>query len=335
MIIMLPPGTELSAATGRVGRTGRYVKIPLAHPLIFLNAVGTSLAGLARRHHTPGQGIGPAKAATHIVASMFGAFNPMGGSFDPTDTDEVTVALLPTAASQAYQLAKGKNAFGGATVPEMEYAKNLPDSEKVSINRHGGVAHDIARWLNTRTGGNPAKPGGIDVAPGTLGHAAEIATGGIGRTAVGVYDLVAAMLGDRTVDPSKTVLAGRFYGKVTQDREVGRFYEGREEIKVLTDQNRQGRKLHLAQDWTDEELAMIRLGRATNSVSRKIAAINSQIRQTIESDSLTDKERNLRIKVLKDRKASLAEGFNTRLAKRLGWDGDDEGGGEEDRSLTR
>jgi hypothetical protein len=308
-IIGLPPGTEINAATGKVARTGRYIKIPLAIPMAAINRIGQSLADVARHKANPRHGITAGKAASNIVSGMFGAFNPVGGEFDPTKPEEWAIKMSPLIASQAFQLGFGVNPFGGKTDTAKDWNEDLPDSEKVSTNKYGGSAHRIARYLNEETGGKRYMPGGIDVTPGAIEQVAGMATGGVGRTAVGVFDLVEAMLGDEPIDPTKTVVAKSFVGNVTADREVGRFYAAKDEIDKIKAQDRAAAKLGEQPDWTPDEQQVLSLAKDAQSMAHDLAKVNAAIRETIDSKKLTDKERDLKVKMYKAQKAAMADQF--------------------------
>lgn len=318
LIIMLPPGLEINKATGRVGKSGRYIKIPLAHQLGFLWTAGASTSDLVRHAANPRHGVGAAKAGANIAASFFAAFNPIGGAMDITNPDDILISASPTIASQALQLAKGKNAFGNDVAPESKFDKAKPNSEKVSVAKYGSISHDLARWLNDATGGNKASSGWMDVTPGALVQVAGLATGGVGTTAAGTIELAMSLAGvGPEISAHKAVLAGRFFGRVTQDADVGRFYETREKIEALAEQRKRSIKERVQQDWTPQERTMLQLGDAAEAAARDMGSVNNRIRKLMDDPNIPAKEKQIKREELLARRAAIAERFNTHVERRM------------------
>ncbi len=310
LIFMLPPGVEMDGSHV-VGKNGRYVKIPMAYGINVFAVMGNALADSARWAKDRNRGASPAKSGVRLTSAVFGSINPFGGSLDPTDPIQLSMAAAPTAIDFAIQMGAGVNAFGRPVGPEKSPFDDKPDSENFSARQAGTASQHVARWLNSVTGGNQARSGAIDVMPGTLDNLVRNATGGLGVFLADTF----VNLPTKVMSPIETTtrdvpLARNFYGQIDDVTEMGLFYERRAEVTKELKAAEAEMKAGIEVDYTDEQMAKLSLAKAAESYTKFYAKLKKREIEIAEDESMTRAEKMVARKEIEKQRGDLARAFN-------------------------
>ncbi|WNO06064.1 LPD38 domain-containing protein [Rhodoferax mekongensis] len=310
LIFMLPPGVEMDGSHV-VGKNGRYVKIPMAYGINVFAVLGNALADSARWAKDRNRGASPAKSGVRLTSAVFGSINPFGGSLDPTDPIQLSMAAAPTAIDFAIQMGAGVNAFGRPVGPEKSPFDEKPDSENFSARQAGTASQHVARWLNSVTGGNQARSGAIDVMPGTLDNLVRNATGGLGVFLADTF----VNLPTKVMSPIETTtrdipLARNFYGQIDDITEMGLFYERRAEVTKELKAAEAEMKAGIEVDYTEEQMAKLSLAKAAESYTKFYAKLKKREIEIAEDESMTRAEKMVARKEIEKQRGDLARAFN-------------------------
>ena len=308
LIIMLPPGMDSGA---KVGTHGRYIKIPMAYGLNIFPVLGYQVADLIRHAKDPARGVGVGKAAINMVSAIAGSYNPFGGSIDPKDHTQVALALAPTIFDAGIQLYAGVDSFGKPLGPKKSQYDHKPDSENVSPQNHGKITHRLARWINQATGGDAAESGAIDLEPGTLRNIQGIVGGGLGKFVGDVIDLGYLGMMDLPIKPRDIPLLKNFYGEYDDKSGMSAYYERSREALEKFDAMKSRYKTGLKKDYSEQEKFLQSMGAMAHQMSEAFGQLKKEEVSIAESKS-TDKEKELKRRLIQQRREKMAEQFNTR-----------------------
>lgn len=139
------------------GTKGKYAKIPLPWGYnVFWNLGSEFSRAITKKDFSPMSSAGR-------MASYF------AGAFNPVQSGTLLQTLSPTVSDPFVQVAENKTWFGGDMMPAKDKYARIPEPDS---QRYWKSASSGSKWvastLNSLTGGNKIKPGGIDVSPETL-----------------------------------------------------------------------------------------------------------------------------------------------------------------------
>jgi hypothetical protein len=205
LIIMLPGG-----------KANDYIQLPLAWVYNVPFYAGEQVVAVLRGKKKP------LATAGNVASAAFDAMNPIGSS------SSFAQFVAPTFMDPVVQTLENRNWFGGPIYPQ-KFDRKKPDSETFFASVPAWAV-DLARFLNSSTGGNVGKPGLIDVSPETIQHYLEFMGGGLGK-----FVLRAWKTGERVVNgdewlPDQTPFVRRLYGKTTTLSRRREFYEAWNEV---------------------------------------------------------------------------------------------------------
>jgi hypothetical protein len=307
LIIMLPPKDKRA----------QFIKIPMAYGYNVFGVLGNAFADSLRYTQDPTRGKPYAKSAINMISAVFGSFNPVAGSFDPTDPKKLALAVSPTATDLAINIATETNSFGEPAAPRKDDRYPRPDSERFFMGAAGTTEQKIARWMNAQTGGNQAQSGRIDVAPATLTTLARGATGGTGQFVLDTFNTV-AQLTDSTaeVNPRNIPFFKSVYG-VSDERLTSRqFYANKDEIEENYRQLMMAMKAGIKVDFNDpENRALVMLGKHMDAVGEQLSDIRKWEVSIVEDPKLTDKQKELKRKEVAAVREKVMKGYNAQFAK--------------------
>jgi hypothetical protein len=312
LIIMLPPGKGLELNdVSKVGTNGRYIKFPIQYGLNVFSSLGYQITDLARYGQDHSRGVSPAKAATNMVSSVFGAFNPFGGGFDPSKPADVALAVSPSVVDLGVQALMGVNSFGKPVAPR-KYDEQLPDSENFGPNMAGTWEQRLARWLSETTGGDRAVGGAIDVSPGSVRNIVRNLTGGTGDFLTSVFVNIPSKLmsPEGEVGARDVPVLKAFYGEVDETTDVGLAYERRGEVMDAAKQAANRQKMGIEVEYDAKSKGLQSLGNAAKAFTKQMTAIRKEELRVAEDKDLTDAERAAQRKELQKYRAELATDFN-------------------------
>ncbi|MES2898690.1 MAG: LPD38 domain-containing protein [Pseudomonadota bacterium] len=310
-IIMLPPAADLDGAE-RVGKTGRYIKIPSAYGLNFFMNLGYTMADLSRYAADKTRGVAPGRAAINTVSSMFGAFNPIGGAADLSDPIAVTMAAMPTFIDVPLQFGFGVDGFARKTSqPRGEYDRE-PDSERFGPSMAGTWEQRLATWLNESTGGDVAASGAIDLNPGTIRNLNKNLTGGVGDFVSSVFVNVPSklMAPEAEIEYRDIPFLKAFYGQVDDATNLTLYYERKEVADKAYDEATLRLKKGKDFNYTKLDEMMQDLGKRTQYYTGQMTQLRKAELEIIEDEMSTKAEKTLKLQIIKKERGALAREFN-------------------------
>ena len=311
LIFMLPPGVEMDGAK-QVGTRGRYIKIPVPYGINVFPVLGNQMADLVRYAKDPSQGVKPAKAAINLVSAVFGSINPFGGSMDPTNFNELAMAVSPTASDLGLQLGLGINSFGRPVGPEKSPFDDKPDSENFSARQAGTASQHVARWINSVTGGNEGRSGKVDIMPGTIDNFVRNTTGGLGVFLADTFvNLPTKIASPVEVTNRDVPLLRNFYGQIDEVTDVGLFYDRRATMTKEMKAAQAEMKLGVDVDYTPESVTMQTLGKAAEGYTKWMSALRKEEIAIAADDTLTKGDKMLKRRELEKQRGELAKSFNS------------------------
>lgn len=169
----------------------------------------------------------PGQAGLDLMAAAGNAFNPLG-----SDSDLVQ-AMTPTMLDPAVQHVMNRDFAGRRIVPEqLPSETKKPDSE-LYFRNVAPWARELAKMLNSGSGGDKVTPGFIDVSPETMEHYMTSYLAGVGRTGTNLA-AVAGKLGEGAGVPvSRIPVARRFMYEERPGAQGQDFREHSQDLDVL------------------------------------------------------------------------------------------------------
>lgn len=166
---------------------GQRFVIPMAYGFGLIPYAGMKMVEMAKYEQSKGKyGVSVEQGMRQLVNATMLHFNPFGGQ-QMTDaiSGEGSSALqwiTPTVGDPLVQIYDNTNVFGKRLRPEgFNQDDTLPDSEKVFDHQRGTWYDNLAKGLNTATGGNSVEAGVVSVAPSSIKAWADLLAGGWGR----------------------------------------------------------------------------------------------------------------------------------------------------------
>lgn len=311
LIIMLPPSIEMNG-TERVGKTGRYIKIPVQYGLNVFTSMGYTLADLARHGKDKTAGVTPGKAAVNSIASVFGAFNPMGGAVNIDDPVSIGMAVAPSIADVGIQFGAGVDGFGRPTSPAKSPFDTKPDSENYGPSMAGTWEQRVAAWVNDATGGDAAVPGAVDLAPGTVRNLKRNLAGGTGDFVSSVLVNIPSKLMSENgeLEHRDVPVLKTFYGKVDDNVNLGLYYERKAEAAKAADEAKRRMKLGIEFGYRKEDELLQDLGTRAEYYTGQMTMLRKAELEVMGSKELTEPERKLQVQQIKKERGALARAFN-------------------------
>lgn len=320
LIIMLPPGAPLGKGIDRVGKNGRYIKIPVQYGLNLFPNIGYMMADVIRNQQDPTKGKTLAQATKHLMSVTFGSVNPFGGSVDVTDPVQLAMAVAPTLLDLPIMLGTERNSFGTPVAPAQFPGSNKPDSERMFASQIGGIPEKIAKALNELGGGNEAKPGKIlgvetSVTPGTIQNLIQATTGGLGTF---VYQALSMLPGMDPVKASAYPILGKFYGEVSEDQNVrlasDRMRQVREATKVIEDQI----KADIAPEIGDDERRIYAMADLQKLYFEEMADLRKEEIAVKRSKEMSEERKRLALDNIRAAQDKISSAINRAYLRQLG-----------------
>jgi hypothetical protein len=194
-----------------------YLKIPLPYGFAPFAVIGSHAVSVLMGHEKPG------KAASAIIDSIISAFNPLG------DESSLLMDIIPSAIRPAFHITFNKNWTDKPLYPEGDKNRGLRPDSTQSFRNDSAFSKEVAKQLNSWSGGNAYHPGAIDVHPGTIDHVLQALGGGLGRFLKSIADTAYNTINGEEWHPDKTPILRRFVGKVGEEADRALYYEKRQE----------------------------------------------------------------------------------------------------------
>jgi len=200
---------------------GDYLKIPLPWGFNVFWDAGTQLSAAIHGPQTAGE------AASHLLSTMYSAFNPLGGEASLLQT------ISPTITDPLAQQAENKTFYGAPIRPKnYPFGLQKPESQ-LYWQSTNPMAVEVTQWLNEVTGGTMATSGAIDINPELVEHWVEFLTGGSGKfLSRGTKSFVHAVRGTKVFLKDVPILR-RFAGEADPRYVPRKFYDNLREVEQL------------------------------------------------------------------------------------------------------
>jgi hypothetical protein len=312
LILMLPPGEGMMIkGESKVGKNGRYFKLPIQYGINVFSTLGYQIADLARYTLDHSRGVSPAKAATNMVSVTFGSFNPFGGGFNPSKPAEVALAVSPSIVDLGVQALMGVNSFGTPVAPR-KYDDIKPDAENFGPGMAGTWEQRMARWLSESTGGDRAVGGAIDVSPGSIRNIVRNLTGGTGDFLTSVFVNIPSKMWspEGEVGPRDVPVLKAFYGEVDEVTDSKLFYERKAEVLEAAKQAANQQKLGIKVEYNDESKGLQSLSKSAEKYTKKMTELRKKELKVAEDSSLTETQKKAERKDIQKERAQIASEFN-------------------------
>ena len=203
-----------------------YTSIPLPYGLNFAVNMGRSLSRRGRGAYTNGE----------FTNSFFGTFvdavNPIGG------TESMFNFVFPTVLDPFIDIVENEDFANKPIYKEgSPFGLQKPDSQ-LYWSTTSPIFKNTADFLNTATGGSPAKSGLIDWSPDSMEYWYGFLTGGVGRFversgrfAFNVVDDPASLFSEEGL--RQIPFTRKIFGSVSSREDTTRFIAGRDQILTI------------------------------------------------------------------------------------------------------
>ena len=203
-----------------------YTSIPLPYGLNFAVNMGRSLSRRGRGGYTNGE----------FTNSFFGTFvdavNPIGG------TESLANFAFPTVLDPFIDIVENEDFAEKPIYKEgSPFGLQKPDSQ-LYWSTTSPIFKNTADFLNTATGGSPAKSGLIDWSPDSMEYWYGFLTGGVGRFversgrfAFNVVDDPASLFSEEGL--RQIPFTRKIFGSVSSREDTTRFIAGRDQILTI------------------------------------------------------------------------------------------------------
>ena len=259
------------------GLGGReYLSIPLPYGLNFAVNMGRSLSRRGRGGYTNGE----------FTNSFFGTFvdavNPIGG------TESLANFVAPTVADPFIDIIENEDFSNKPIYKEgSPFGLQKPDSQ-LYWSTTSPIFKSTAEFLNSATGGSPAKSGLIDWSPDAMEYWYGFLTGGVGRFversgrfALNVVDDPASLFSEEGL--RQIPFTRKIIGSVSSREDTARFIAGRDQILTveadLKDAIARGDRgrIQSIRSQYERELSLLGRMKATNNARNRLIRKKAEI----------------------------------------------------------
>ena len=247
-------------------------------------SVGRNFSRMLRGAISPGEALGAS------LTSALDSFNPLGSSGGEADSALVHM-LTPTALDPLADIALNDNFAGNPIYRDKMPGENKPDSE---LGRKGtpDFWKAMASGLNSLTGGDRLKSGGVDPHPETLRHLWKQVGGGIWRDATHMADSFQSLGSGELMEAFDLFpITSKFHSSEYDYKWRSSYYENVTAIDAAQDRVR-ARDIEA----TPEEVALARLAPARKA----IMALTRKVQKAISATDNDERAEELMV-TLRDR----------------------------------
>jgi len=280
-----------------------YITIPLPYGYNVFFFAGQQLGKIVRGVKSPDE------AAGQLLKATVGAFSPIAG-------ESGFEMLAPTVLDFANEFDNNRDWLGRPIRPENPYGDYGPQAYK-EFNA-SAPSRAVARGLNTATGGSPLESGLIDVSPEYIDHFFKFMTGGAGRFAGRMYG-VAERAAEGTIDQTSAYelpLVRVLYTESGEFLNQNRYFEFREAVQEARKQSKLSQET--GHPMTQEMKDLNGLWFALRAAEKRRKKIGDRLEAVYADETLTGRQREARLKPLKDDRNTLYLEFNAKFIEKMG-----------------
>ncbi len=281
----------------------KYVTIPLPYGYNVFFFAGQQLGKITRGVKSPSE------ASGQMLMATIGAFSPISG-----ETGFTMVA--PTILDFANEFDNNEDWLGRPIRPENPYGDYGPQSYK-EFNA-SGISRMAARGMNTATGGSPLEPGLIDVSPEYIDHFFKFMTGGAGRFVGKTYGLAERAV-EGTLDQTEAYevpIARSFITESGDFLNQNRYFEFRDAVREARAQ--QKLSVEGGHPMTQEMRDLNNLWVHLRAAEKRRKEVSGQIDGVYSNTTYSNREREQRLRPLKERRNKVYIDFNRRFISAMG-----------------
>lgn len=260
-----------------------HLMLPLPYGFNVFFGLGQAIGAAARG------AIGPSEAVGNVLGSVVEAFSPIG------QERSVAQFLSPTVLDLPIQLWENRSFYGGPIRPEQpQFGAERPRSQ-LYFNSVSPAAKWVTDALAELTGGDPLKPGLVDVSPEDVEHVVEFIFGGVGK--FGTRTLTTLL--QRTDTPIRQVpMVRRFVGAESDFHQQMVFFENAKEISDLNDRYRS----YLRLGYRENASELRRRAGGIMRLQKQAQAVSALRKRVMDAlPDLDEPERQQRLKLLDSR----------------------------------
>ena len=291
---------------------GKRFTIPKPYGWSFFYDLGRSMAHVMKNKNAIGD------ESVAVASSFLGNFSPVGNPIPSNKLDwrDAVAGVMPTIFKPAVQIAVNRTSFGSPLRPENSNKPNQPDSEKAFRKTRGGFYDDIAKGLNSATGGDVATSGLIDVSPEHLKLMATFLTGGSGRFLTDSYGTGGEVLSGDGVAWENAPIVRMFYRTTDVDDYRARFYQQADEVKTLQEKvstyKKAGEQDKVRAIRQGEDGDLLRLKGQAKRSGDKVADMRDAEDAVRSNEALSASEKKAEIKAIEQKQIDRLKEFNAK-----------------------
>jgi hypothetical protein len=243
--------------------------------------------------------------------ALLGSFNPIGLQSSDDLLKTITKTISPTIIQPAVQLAVNENFFGAPIYREnFPFGTPKPESD-LAMNGTGKHWSDMAKAINSLTGGSDYRSGLIDISPDSIEHIFDFLTGSAGASIDRGITAVGNMVDGKETETKDTPFLRKLSGEQNAYTDINRFYKSATEIEQLRAEFKSLEKGERA-EFSSEYKEKIQLYFLSKSIKKKLRNLNKRKRM-VEDAKYSDNVKKLRIERLDEKKVRLVDDFNRRF----------------------
>lgn len=248
--------------------------------------------------------------AVRLISATLNAFNPVGGD------GGLLQMVSPTVLDPFVQIASNENFFGAPIRPVqptyLQYEK--PQSE-LYWSSATPISKDIAKWLNTATGGNSFKSGWVDYSPEDMDHIFAFMFGGAGAFVIRSTNYAYAVAKDEPVSVREIPIVRRFAAVSPEFVVPGKYRENVSELLQITNSLKEARRSGDstgARAIAGDNKKVIGLAGFLNSSQSRLRKLRSR-RRKIQDSKLPETVKRIRVEAINEQIDSIQKKFNKRF----------------------
>ncbi|WP_232612491.1 LPD38 domain-containing protein, partial [Photobacterium phosphoreum] len=290
---------------------GSYWSIPMPYGYNLFSIAGTGIESAINSDNST-----PMQTAGDMALATLGSFSPIGMSDSDTISGTVLKNALPTIGKPFLEVALNENFFGAQIYQEnMPFGTKMPHSSMAKRSTGEGYK-EIAKWLNSTTGGSNFRSGFIDLPPETMKYIVGYFGGGALRFAMDKGPNIALKAAGADIEDSKVAFLSRISGRVMPYQDQSTFYDRRDELMQIKDEAKAVRGVERKEFMTDHGYKL-RLLPLLKSTEQQLKALRKR-RNAVYGLDMPAKQKDLRLKSIERQMKVVIDRFNLRYTQLKG-----------------
>lgn len=248
------------------------------------------------------------KLGIRMASSVFANFSPAG---NPMEGETPPFQLLPTAPKMILGPSVNENSFGNPIGPK-RYNEAKPDSQMMNRATQGTAYDSVAETLNEVTGGNDYSEGAVSVSPETLKFWVSSLTGGAGKFAVDAISAPITLSKGGEVPIKDLPVVRKFVRNSGISDTRSAFWDRLNKTKEVSSEFASAKRaadIPAMRDIMKEDGAILRLSQVSDNFQKLVTAKRNQIDVIRGDETLSLKEKQLKIKAIEQAEEKVYDDF--------------------------